>query len=48
MRDVAQHLLPAQKGRNGERGVNNDMGQSVAHRCAPRISENAGKADGME
>jgi len=26
--------------------VNNDVGQSVAHRCAPRISENAGKAEG--
>lgn len=48
MRDVAQHLLLGQKGRNEERGVNNDVGQSVAYRCAPRISENAGKAEGRE
>lgn len=26
--------------------MNNDAGQSVARRCAPRISENAGKAEG--
>lgn len=26
--------------------MNNDVGQSVAHRCAPRISENAGEAEG--
>lgn len=37
------------KRKEGAKPVNNDVvGQSVAHRCAPRISENAGKAGKVE
>lgn len=40
-------LLLVEKQKEG-RPMNNDIEQSVAHRCAIRISENANKAESRE